>query len=369
MKGTWTLVVWAAAVLVAGGLPCAAGEEGGGCEQACEAGCAPQCSACPNQWFSLESLLWWRDPRIGTRPLVIDDQTGGALLSANDIGTEFEPGMRLTLGFRRECCPGIEFSYLGLSEDTTETSVISRWSEIIRLPGDLGLASNVFYHSDRIRFRYQWRLQGAEINLWDCCSVCPCTCCCEDGCGGGCDNGCASGCGRFLQARTVEWFVGFRYLYLGENLDLDGQRSEQGGMETGDYWVGTRNNLFGTQVGGRLRGGNFGRLGWELVGKAGLFGNAARQEQYVLDYPDFYLREPSWTSGGNVAFVGELGISATYQLNDVFDVKAGYNLMWLDGVALAPNQLDFTFVSTSGTRLDTGSLLLHGVNVGLEARW
>jgi hypothetical protein len=48
----------------------------------------------------------------------------------------------------------------------------------------------------------------------------------------------------------------------------------------------------------------------------------------------------------------------------------GYNLIWIEGVALAPDQLDFTNTTTSGSGIDTdGGVFLHGVNAGLEARW
>jgi hypothetical protein len=52
--------------------------------------------------------------------------------------------------------------------------------------------------------------------------------------------------------------------------------------------------------------------------------------------------------------------------NETWGLRVGYNLVWIDGVALA--QLDFEnpdeprFVSAAG-------VFLHGANFGLEARW
>ena len=45
--------------------------------------------------------------------------------------------------------------------------------------------------------------------------------------------------------------------------------------------------------------------------------------------------------------------------------------MWIEGLALAPDQLDFNFAtSPGGNQLQNGgAMFLHGVNVGLEARW
>jgi hypothetical protein len=48
----------------------------------------------------------------------------------------------------------------------------------------------------------------------------------------------------------------------------------------------------------------------------------------------------------------------------------GYNLIWLSGVALAPNQFDFSSPPAGGTQLHGGSsVFLSGANLGLEARW
>jgi hypothetical protein len=45
--------------------------------------------------------------------------------------------------------------------------------------------------------------------------------------------------------------------------------------------------------------------------------------------------------------------------------------MWIEGLALAPDQLDFNFAAADGgAQLNAGGgLLLHGANVGVEARW
>jgi len=60
----------------------------------------------------------------------------------------------------------------------------------------------------------------------------------------------------------------------------------------------------------------------------------------------------------------------TIPLTKFWSLRAGYNLMWIENVALAPDQLDFTFTPTSGTMLnDNGGVFLHGANVGLQAAW
>ncbi len=59
-----------------------------------------------------------------------------------------------------------------------------------------------------------------------------------------------------------------------------------------------------------------------------------------------------------------------YRLDDVWTLRGGYNLLWIEGVALAPDQLDFTDTPTSGTSLDIDSgVFAHGFSAGLEARF
>ena len=90
----------------------------------------------------------------------------------------------------------------------------------------------------------------------------------------------------------------------------------------------------------------------------------------IVDFPNFQFRESRSSSEGDVAFVGDLNFSAMYQLSRVWGVRTGYNLIWIEGVALAPDQFDFSNTIGSGTGLFAGSgVFLHGVNVGLEARW
>ncbi len=108
-----------------------------------------------------------------------------------------------------------------------------------------------------------------------------------------------------------------------------------------------------------------------MTGKAGLYDNDATQSQTVIDYPNFPLRPTTSAQGDFVAFEGELNLSGIFRLNDVWSIKAGYSLIWLQGLALAPDQLDFNFAtSPSGNQLSTaGSMFLRGANVGVEARW
>ena len=72
------------------------------------------------------------------------------------------------------------------------------------------------------------------------------------------------------------------------------------------------------------------------------------------------------TPGG----IFDVGATLVYRLSDTWGLRFGYSMLWLTGVALAPDQFDFASDTRAGTRLDGNQTLwLGGANLGLEARW
>ncbi len=303
----------------------------------------PTCTMCPCTYGWVEGLILRRNNQSFNQPLVLNLNTGEPLLSTGDLGFKTAAGMRAGFGYRTCAGRAWEFNYLGLFHQSASAFVALH--DELALPGDLGLAVNNFFFADTVSVGYTSRLNSAEINR-----VC-CRCSCAD-----------PAC-----CRSLEWLYGFRYLNLNESLSIVSTDFEESSTT---YRVRANNNLFGAQVGSRFRR-CFGQWSWEGTVKAGIFGNAAEQiGDPIVDFPDFLIRPRLSTSAVNVAFVGDLNFSGVYQLSNVWGIRAGYNLMWIEGVALAPNQLDFTNTPTSGTQLSTnGGVFLHGVNIGLEARW
>lgn len=304
----------------------------------------PCCTMCPCTYGWLESLLLWRNNQSGSQPLVHNLNTDQTLLAANDLRFGMGAGIRAGLGVRDCCGVAWEFNYFGLYGPVATATV--RGDNDLRIPGDLGLAVNNFFGVDVVDLRYASTLNNFEVNR-----VCCCTCC-----------DCPTRC------RSVEWLYGFRYLNLHEIFRLSSTDFQEG---TSEYRVRTNNNLYGAQLGGRFRQCH-GRWSWEGTAKGGIFGNAAQQAANpILDFPGSFLIRPAQSaSGGNVAFVGDLNFTGIYQINSTWGLRAGYNLIWIEGVALAPDQLDFTNTPDSGTNLVTsGGVFLQGINLGAEARW
>jgi len=319
--------------------------------------------ACPSVYVQVEGLFMMREPRFTDQPIIFDANAGTTLVSTSDLDFNFDPGLRATVGMRLCEGPTLEFSYFGLFEGNASAIAVKPGdNSFLIFPNNL--AGNVFVDMDEVHVNYSSWMHSFELNL-PCCSGCSDEC--DSGKGG--DKGKGGGCSD-VRSRSFEWFAGLRYLNLGEELNISAQRIILDQIEEGSYNIRTANHLYGAQLGARLRRSR-GLFGWEATGKAGIFGNDAQQTQAAIDFPNFPLRPSVSSSEGVVAFVGEVNLSTLYRLTDVWNVKAGYNVMWIEGLALAPDQLDFNFASaSSGNQLrNGGSMFLHGVNAGLEARW
>lgn len=109
-------------------------------------------------------------------------------------------------------------------------------------------------------------------------------------------------------------------------------------------------------------------------GKAGVYHNKARgsvRETYqdLENGLSTYTRSFS-DSKDRVAFAGNLGLNATVILRDNLRLFGGYELMYLSGVALAPDQtngLQTDLANVTSLNLQThGSAFFHGGRIGIE---
>ena len=155
-------------------------------------------------------------------------------------------------------------------------------------------------------------------------------------------------------------------------LELLGDCSDYpGGTAAGSYppfWTtSVTNNLFGVQLGlnGKLL--ELERLSLDGTIKAGLFDDVAEQSTIVSMKKQLF---PSRAATSRAAFASEAGLQVKYQLTKGLALKAGYEVLWLDGVALAPGQIQETLTTpTSVTALGVNcrsSALFQGGTVGLE---
>jgi hypothetical protein len=195
--------------------------------------------------------------------------------------------------------------------------------------------------------------------------------------------------GRLDLSSRVTMLAGFRWLELNDNLqgtlppaDLTAPTWKQNftfnifqitpGGPAGNYppfWnTHTTNNLYGVQIGVDARMLELGRFSLQGLMKIGIFDNNAQQSTGVSLEKVVY---PSQATTNRVAFVGEVGLQLKYQVIKGLAVKVGYEALWLDGVALAPGQIQQTSSSLPSSvhalGINCGSaVLFQGATAGLE---
>ena len=167
----------------------------------------------------------------------------------------------------------------------------------------------------------------------------------------------------------IDWIGGFRWANLQDAAVLAIPPGSSPQPST--YSVNATSNLFAAQVGTR---GRMAFEQWALEGwmKIGIAGTALSQSQTIFDanLPLRPFRQPTASDTAGMGMIADMNLSAIYRFNEVWGLRVGYNLMWLTGVALAPDQWDFSASRTGGTAINgTGSMFLSGANLGLEARW
>lgn len=296
-----------------------------------------------------DALFWGRDNQATDRPLIVTVDDGTPLVSTRDLQFPWSEGVRAFYGQRAPDEGGWEIGYFGVWGQSATQFVSSTPPDFIQMPEPIG--SLVTPDGETALLKYSSQINSAELNLFST------------------RTDWRSPTGSWL---TTDWLLGFRYVGVEEQASITIDCCfDQDVPQVIPYGVRTRNNLFGAQIGNRSRW-TWERWAFEGWAKAGLFGNAQEQMQDVLNDVNSPppLRQALSSTGGQVSFVGDINLSVIYRLTDVWGIRAGYNLIWIDGLALAPNQFDFSDTSVSGSNLVSGGgIFMNGANLGLEARW
>ncbi|HEY4760254.1 MAG TPA: hypothetical protein VIH42_06720 [Thermoguttaceae bacterium] len=271
------------------------------------------------QAFSIEGIVLVGGEEI-VNPL---DEPGEELLNSRDFKFQNEFGPRVSLIRQGVFGHDIELNYFGIDGWKASKEVIN--PNIRQEPGESGF-----------RFDYGSQLHNVEINL------------------------------RRPVTENMTLLAGFRWVEIHENFDVtafnfDGPEEE----ETLVLTLNTDNHLYGFQIGfdGTLYS-HGGPLRIDCVLKAGIYGNSA-DLTVIIPEPDLFWRNNRW----HTAFIGEIGLIGVYQVNDHLALRAGYQAMWVEGAALALDQLNDIYSEEEIGPYTGGSLFYHGAIAGLELRF
>jgi hypothetical protein len=123
----------------------------------------------------------------------------------------------------------------------------------------------------------------------------------------------------------------------------------------------TRNELVVAQIGWMLQGEMGRRFSVRWDGRAGGGANVVERDT-VINLPVALDQSEEDADG---AFIGDTSLVLNYQVCCCASIYAGYYLLWVDGLALAPQQFDVAL-----TDIDhDGFVFFQGAMAGAEVVW
>ncbi|MEX0936412.1 MAG: hypothetical protein WDZ59_01030 [Pirellulales bacterium] len=177
---------------------------------------------------------------------------------------------------------------------------------------------------------------------------------------------------RIDPALLRSYLFGIRFLSVREDFRWIAQADDVGAGATrksGDIQIGTNNDLLGFQFGGGLLY-QADRWNVGLRGGAGPYVNFASQNTQRINIDlvtDTATVAHQDAVDETFAVVGDLSIFATYYLRPNMSVRVGYEGMFIQSLAIAPEQPMFD--GGPGSIRAEGSQLYNGMSVGLDVYW
>ncbi|MEN1681938.1 MAG: hypothetical protein AAGJ46_20340 [Planctomycetota bacterium] len=285
------------------------------CSSGCGGGCCGGGCCCGPTWSAgVDALFFWRSSPDSNTPLVACNCVDNHIdfqATDFDLGVAAAPRIRL---FRHDpCCCDFEVMYFNFDN----------WDEYRHFYGDLTVLGNNLGAGTTAAAQYESSLQSLEVNLLK-----------------------SHGCWTKLLA-------GFRWLQLDEYASVYGSNGSTTVFQNNN----TLNNLYGGHIG-------FRRLLYDYGGcltvdgsvKTGVFGNDAERNTY--GYGTQHLNK------GGVSFVGDVEFQANFAVTCRCAITAGYQLLWITGLASAPEQFHaYDYINNGET------IFFHGANVGAVYTW
>ncbi|WP_146119200.1 BBP7 family outer membrane beta-barrel protein [Blastopirellula marina] len=310
---------------------------------------------CAPRFFdaSVEATLFKLEGNTPSRAFASQNILGATVLDSNQLGFGTEGGARFTMNFLCFAGSTLEVSYMGISNWASAASVTGAGNLYSPLSGFGSDPFGGYAESDQANFAgldMSNRFDTIELNLkrgW-------------------------TGAGCWFQG---SYWGGFRYFRLSE----DSNYVTSGASGSMNYACDTDNDMYGVQIGGDLTSRLTTRLSLTGFIECGLYGNRGVQSSTILISDGASSSTVFETASANRAsFLTEAGFHGNFRLTPHLAFKAGYQIVYVNGVALAIDNYNFqTGVATLPAALagrpayvdDNGSALYHGATVGAELTW
>jgi hypothetical protein len=261
--------------------------------------------------------------------IIYQQGTSTEFLNANQLDYGFDAGWRLNAAWNFDPTLSAHFSYFQLNGDdatTVETDDAQR-PLMFHPPGET-VGASAFRADAWSRFRSWEAYEQQSINEW----------------------------------LAVQ--LGFRFADFDDHLVV----TPQDLAGASEHFYEAQNHLYGFHLGSEIKLWNRGRLRVSGILKGAVFFN-----RIELDVCKRAAVSPSGNQAAvfdqedHGTFLGEAGVLAEFRLQQHVTLRAGYEVVGLTGVALAPEQIQRVNLQTGAASLDgNDGVVYHGGFAGVE---
>lgn len=249
---------------------------------------------------------------------------------------DFEPGWRAAVFLNPNVKNGIEGNFLYLQPWTGEKS--RHANATLFFPFTHPGYSTDFIHASEAHTKYVSHFWTGEVNYW-----------------------------RYFTPRNIDYFslsgiFGARYFRLTESFKLTMIRPP----DKSTYSIHTKNHVYGAQLGLDFQMNPTNWLSWEAYAKVGVFGNKTDQKQFMGDLDNTVVLRDSERDKTQWGYFADVNAQVGFRFLRHFYLHAGYEMIFLTGLAIAPEQVDRHTRSSAGRKDYThGNAIIHGMFGGL----
>jgi hypothetical protein len=275
--------------------------------------------------FYFDTVVLGRSDNIESHN-VIFGPTLAPLVNTTNLSLDTEAGIRLGVLLPGPSGNDWMFDYFG----------INAFQDSITVTDPIGLIS-AFYDVNAVanfmRLEYESKLDSIEFSI------------------------------RSRQTRRLAPIAGIRYVGVHEMLN---NMETTVGQRVGQYSTAD-NDLFGFQFGCQGLLFEVGRWRLETIVKAGPYLNDVDVDVRggTLAGSEITRHVDHW----HTAFVGDVRLGLVCRLGPRVNFRIGYQGLWVEGVALSPNQLDNISFATGRESVDLSGVIYQGGYIGFDLSW
>lgn len=303
-----------------------------------------------DNWSLNDGFAIWGDAAFytrnqGNKHRLIIDKARGHLNACGNCSFESCKSSKLVKEFHYE--PGFQVGMVYMTRHTlleAKYLFLEQWDASCSKhePGLLFFSASHptfaqdFFKADKASAKYKSQFQNAEVNYF-----------------------------YYITPRRGDyfsggWLAGVRYISLRENLDIEFHK----GADESPYRVHVWNHIPAIQVGATLGWNPIKVLSWDVTAKVGMGFDCSRQHTYWGDLNNTVVLRDYQVKTFSLPLIASGSIALTYQPWKYTNLHAAYECIYLNGIALAPDQLDKSPHSRKRIRA-IGQALIHGATVGI----